>query len=370
MYIKQKKQELLSRADKEITNFVLSIIKTKFSTRFVEFIDTSNMSWYYLEECLHKIDKRSIQKPEDRTVADNGFYLVRFKDKKSYALYIKYKDSLYLDSDYKFSQLQKTKLYIIGPNRKKYKNKLIEYINNKTSNRNGRHGQLHIQRLNNYPNIMKTRSMNSIYTKKENKESIINSLQKFISNKEIYDRIGIVHKLGIMLYGKPGTGKTSMIRAICSEICRINKNPVRITNINMSDITDSRIDLLSSYQEELCNVYIIEDIDCITVNREENNDIEYKKALYKLLEFLDGISSAGEMICIATTNHINKLDSALTREGRFDIKIEMGDIDESQAVKMCSSFKLTEEEIKEILHDVEFPVNPSYLQNKILYKFK
>jgi chaperone BCS1 len=39
---------------------------------------------------------------------------------------------------------------------------------------------------------------------------------------------------------------------------------------------------------------------------------------------LDGIVGNEDRIVIATTNHINKLDPALIREGRFDLKVHVG----------------------------------------------
>lgn len=368
MYIKQKKHELLGRADKEITEFILSIIKSKLTTRFAEYIDIRNISWITLEEWLNKADSKALPKPESDRLADTGLYLIRFKDRKSFALYIKYGDIEYIDRGEKIIE-KMAKLYIIGPHRKQYKDKLFKYIEYVRTHRNiNCRNLLSVGKIKQPSTYMNIRDMNTVCCNEEIKELLNNSLKSFFSNSDIYDNIGISHKLGIMLYGEPGTGKSSMIRALCTKIYTTkNKKSTRIINISMNDLLDDSVDLIQEIYTVTTTIIIIEDIDCITINREVDNNIEYKKALYKLLELLDGISVTAEMICIATTNHFDKLDTALTREGRFDIKIEMSKIDESLARKMCKNFRLTEDQTKEVLHDVEFPVNPSYLQNKILY---
>ena len=56
------------------------------------------------------------------------------------------------------------------------------------------------------------------------------------------------------------------------------------------------------------------------------------------------------------------MDRALIRDGRFDIKIHMDDMNESDAKEMCKNFSVSD---NEILCNEKFPINPSYLQNKI-----
>ena len=71
-------------------------------------------------------------------------------------------------------------------------------------------------------------------------------------------------------------------------------------------------------------VILLEDIDTIfnSLDRtSENIDKEEKEIINKMLQFLDSNSSPNNVIFIATTNHIEKLDAAIVREGRFDCKI-------------------------------------------------
>lgn len=82
-----------------------------------------------------------------------------------------------------------------------------------------------------------------------------------------------------------------------------------------------------------------------------------------LLQLLDGINSCNKTIFLATTNYIDRLDPALIRDGRFDIKIEMKNFDYDEAVEMCNKFNVDSEVV---FRDEQFPINPAYLQNKIV----
>src|SRR5574344_505998 len=85
-----------------------------------------------------------------------------------------------------------------------------------------------------------------------------------------------------------------------------------------------------------------------------------------LLQLLDSNSSPNNVIFIATTNHKEKLDEAILRDGRFDLKVEVGPVLEDAAVEMCKSFGLSDDKINKILTENTLPINQSKLQNLIL----
>lgn len=109
------------------------------------------------------------------------------------------------------------------------------------------------------------------------------------------------------------------------------------------------------------SVVVLEDIDVLVSKRDNSVTSADKENFQALLQLLDGINSCKKTIFLATTNYIDKLDPALIRDGRFDIKIEMKNFDYDEAVKMCNKFEVDSEVI---LRDEQFPINPAYLQNK------
>ena len=70
-------------------------------------------------------------------------------------------------------------------------------------------------------------------------------------------------------------------------------------------------------------------------------------------------------IVVATTNYIDKLDKAIKRYGRFDLKIEMQEFTIEQAEEMCQAFDLHFNDIyKEKIKDKKaFRISPAYLQS-------
>ena len=71
------------------------------------------------------------------------------------------------------------------------------------------------------------------------------------------------------------------------------------------------------------SVVVLEDIDVLVSKRDNSVTSADKENFQALLQLLDGINSCKKTIFLATTNYIDRLDPALIRDGRFDIKIEM-----------------------------------------------
>lgn len=166
------------------------------------------------------------------------------------------------------------------------------------------------------------RDIDTVILNKELKQEIIQNIDKFIESEELYKKSGIPHKMGMVLYGKPGTGKTSLIKAIATKY-RFNVHTVSLNNIS----TDSLKGILSFKDESVYNIIVFEDIDVAkaTHNRDGSNINTSNKQvdLAGILNTLDGLADADNMIFIATTNHIQKLDPALLRAGRFDYHYEL-----------------------------------------------
>lgn len=207
----------------------------------------------------------------------------------------------------------------------------------------------------------------------EQKELLINRLNNFIDNEDRYKRLGIPHTFGLLFYGKPGCGKTSCIKAIsnytkrhiveiplskiktCSELKKIffndtineyhvpaDKKIIVLEDIDcMGDIVNKR-----SFQKnnnkcndckdnEICKKckldtekladknasHIYEKIfkSTMPIPNENNND---KLTLSYLLNLIDGVLEQPGRILIITSNYPEKLDEALIRPGRIDLKIE------------------------------------------------
>lgn len=206
------------------------------------------------------------------------------------------------------------------------------------------------------------KSLDKIFTSKDNKALVDNYLTNWKEATSLFSQLSITHKLGILLYGPPGTGKSSMAKAIA------HKLNYPIYTINVSSFPEVTPDLSELYED--CDdgfIILLEDIDYIfNQSSVERSSVEAAKA-NALLQMLDGVNSSSNVVFIATTNSVESLNSAIVRDGRFDLKIFMDNIQEADrqiAEEMCKSMRLSDSQTQEILSEEQFPINPAALQNK------
>lgn len=222
-----------------------------------------------------------------------------------------------------------------------------------------------------YYDTLNGRSKNSVFLNDNIKESIMDHIDKFFNNKEVYEKRNLNYKTGVLLYGEPGTGKSTIANMIATEY---NCDMVLI---NMSEFSKLNIEYLTTTinADDKTYIIVLEDIDCVIGDREsEEQDLENKKNVNKLLQFLDSTSSPSNVIFVATTNHIEKLDSAIRRDGRFDLIVPINNLNWNSARNMCRSFGMKDEqEITYLIKgnvDENNKINPAKLQNLILQKLE
>lgn len=217
-----------------------------------------------------------------------------------------------------------------------------------------------------YYEELNSRSKDSVFLNGNTKDEILNHINNFFYHKDVYDKRNLKYKTGILLYGEPGTGKTTIANMIATEF------QSDIVLVNMSEFIKINIDALTSAinADDKNYVVLLEDIDCVIGDREsKDEDLENKKNVNKLLQFLDSTSSPSNVIFVATTNHIEKLDSAILRDGRFDLIVNITDINKDTAYQMCKSFNLSDKVTTHLLEkyiDTNKTINPAKLQNLIL----
>ncbi|ORY92255.1 BCS1 N terminal-domain-containing protein [Syncephalastrum racemosum] len=167
------------------------------------------------------------------------------------------------------------------------------------------------------------------------KERIVDDVRAFIGNGKWYNERGIPYRRGYLLYGPPGSGKSSFIQALAGEL----EYNICILNLSERGLTDDRLNhLLSNVPER--SIMLLEDIDAAFSKRTQTDRQGYQSMITfsGLLNALDGVASAEERIIFLTTNHIENLDPALIRPGRVDMKEYLGNATEEQVRAMFSRF--------------------------------
>jgi hypothetical protein len=221
------------------------------------------------------------------------------------------------------------------------------------------------------------RTFNNIFF--EQKETLYRKIDFFMKNKAWYDERGIPYTLGLLFHGTPGCGKTSTIKAIAQMTGR------HIVEVHLSKIKSAREFIDIFHNENIMGkiipmnrrLYILEDIDCMgqIVQRREKTKTEGQSSssrssssngdheseddeqtmkfmkiasaiskmnnfsssssstpvtilrnddemtLSVLLNAMDGVLEMTGRMLIMTTNHPEKLDPALIRPGRIDMKV-------------------------------------------------
>ncbi|KAI7858478.1 BCS1 N terminal-domain-containing protein [Circinella umbellata] len=167
------------------------------------------------------------------------------------------------------------------------------------------------------------------------KERIVEDVRAFIGNGKWYNERGIPYRRGYLLYGPPGSGKSSFIQSLAGEL----EYNICILNLSERGLTDDRLNhLLSNVPER--SIMLLEDIDAAFTKRAQADKQGYQSMITfsGLLNALDGVASAEERIIFLTTNHVENLDAALIRPGRVDMKEFLGNATESQIRGMFSRF--------------------------------
>lgn len=254
------------------------------------------------------------------------------------------------------------------------------------------------------------KSFNSVFF--ENKKEFIDKYRFFLNNKDWYDEREIPWHFGLLLYGKPGCGKTSIIKALTKE------NNDHILSIPLSRVKKAK-DLTNIFHSEKVRrhqipyenrIYVFEDIDAmnfshirtdsnddvISVDSDESDTIGKKEdssiakliksesqklvsglkteddpiTLSHFLNLIDGLLEIPGRRIVFTTNHREKLDPALIRKGRIDIEIETKLASKEIINEMYKWFyKISEDIPSDKLEQIsDYRITPAEVNN-IFYQF-
>ncbi|KAI9091820.1 BCS1 N terminal-domain-containing protein [Phlyctochytrium arcticum] len=203
------------------------------------------------------------------------------------------------------------------------------------------------------------RAMSTIVLDQGIKELVISDVKEFLASETWYADRGIPYRRGYMFYGKPGTGKTSFVTSLAGEF-KLNIYVISLANKGMTDETLTEL----MVQTPARCILLLEDIDAAFVSRVNQsppdspkqrdtwgmkpsaaaavttapNTISTNVTFSGLLNAIDGVAAQeGRIVCM-TTNHLNKLDPALVRPGRVDVKLELGLASREQIRQLFSGF--------------------------------
>lgn len=180
------------------------------------------------------------------------------------------------------------------------------------------------------------RGLDTVFVDAAIKDRLVRRLNWFLGAEEWHSTRGVPWKLGMILHGPPGTGKTSLIHALASEFGFDIKYIKSLHGLGAAFLSGTRNDL-----------FVIEDIDTIASGLRRDaagdkgaaDDRGFSGApLHEILNAMDGMQTPDGLKFIVTTNHIDRLDPAIIRPGRIDDVIEIGPLTHESARRMFRAF--------------------------------
>ena len=153
----------------------------------------------------------------------------------------------------------------------------------------------------------------------------ITQVMRFIKNRKKYEEIGARIPKNTLLYGKPGTGKTLIAKAISNE-CGVNFIFRAGSDFAERYVGDTPKKIKKMFEDARKNaptILFIDEIDAVAKRRTEDTNGEDLKGLTQLLTELDGFDTTDDVFLIGATNTLDLLDPAILRSGRFDKKIKI-----------------------------------------------
>ncbi|RXM95909.1 Mitochondrial chaperone BCS1 [Acipenser ruthenus] len=187
------------------------------------------------------------------------------------------------------------------------------------------------------------RPLTSVILERGLAEKIVDDVKDFIANPKWYTDRGIPYRRGYLLHGPPGCGKSSFITALAGKL----EYSICLMSLSDRSLSDDRLNHLLSVAPEQ-SIILLEDVDAAFVSRElaTENPAAYqgmgRLTFSGLLNALDGVASTEARIVFMTTNYIDRLDPALIRPGRVDLKQYVGYCSHWQLTQMFQRFYPTE----------------------------
>ena len=143
-------------------------------------------------------------------------------------------------------------------------------------------------------------------------DKVVAEIEKFWDKEAEFRDAKLAYKRGLLLYGPPGSGKSSAIKLAMRNII---KRGGLVLEFGYPGAFKKGLDMLREIQPETPVIVLMEDLDAI-LDRNNESDV---------LNIIDGAVPVDKCVFLATTNYMERLSSRITnRPSRFDKRFEIG----------------------------------------------
>lgn len=348
--------KIINKASTNASNFLIESLKNAIVTGLVYSVDissfgicsiknfifknsniSSNSSFHCRKQLSYYDDLNKEFLPGSFMTPFHAFYIY-----KETPIYLEYKRAEDEDDD-KNTSIE-WQLYIYTIKTKKHINTLEEFISKLDKYISAEIEGEETGRYVYYDNFIdyKGRNFSNVFVPNKQEDLILNSVNSFMHSREWYMQHHIPYHFGILLYGPPASGKTSIAQAIVEQF-KI-RNTVVVTGdslYKLASIVDESAPFY--YSKNKSRAVIVEDIDCSEISSMrgsvpdtyKNKEDYQRSGLGTLLNSIDGIYAPSNIIYIFTTNHPEQIDPALIRPGRIDLALKIDYANEETFRKFC-----------------------------------
>lgn len=214
-------------------------------------------------------------------------------------------------------------------------------------------------------------------------------VEQFVASKDIYRKFNRAYKMCLLLHGKPGTGKSTMLTHIAN---KLGSNKIYfigegIKVLSMGNMFGNASMFLPVLYDDTSKsdkpiLLVIEDVDRSvlgigvetgpTLIATDDDNVEEKVKPMRtfidhgvvdaLLQFLDSVTSPNNVIICITTNNPQLIPEQIMRKGRIHHEIHVDDLTYDEAKEMCEHYNV---DYTKFIDNKEDLYNPSNLENKI-----
>jgi len=179
------------------------------------------------------------------------------------------------------------------------------------------------------------RPLQSVVLPEATRAKVVDDVMDFVSEETAgwYREHGIPYKRAYLLWGAPGSGKTSLVQALAGRlrrnVCYLSPTHPKMTDDNLKNAV------------QRCpanSILVLEDVDALFGAKREKKVDQSPLTFSGLLNAIDGVGSATGQIFILTTNHREQLDPALIRNGRVDLHVGFGAATAEQMRQLFAQF--------------------------------